>query len=261
MPMDHAGEHLLREGRNQSADNLRFLEEIPRYWEESPGSINAKLENFTKYVSREALTRLLARNEIFLKQLDVPGSVVELGVARGASLMLWAHLSAIYEPTNYTREIIGFDTFSGIPATAKQDTGSEGVSPRVKVGGFAFEPHMKADIERAVRIHDRTRYLGHIPKVRLVEGPIEQTLPEFVKANPHLVVSLLHADTDLYEPTRLALTLLRPRIPKGGVILFDELNCRLFPGETAALADTLGISSLRLRRLRYAPNLGYAVVE
>src|SRR5215211_5994451 len=101
--MDHSTESyaLLREPSNQSANNVRFLTEIAQYWEDSPGSINAKLDNFTKYVSRETLTKFLARSEVFLQQINVHGSIIELGVARGASLMTWLHLSAIHEPSNY----------------------------------------------------------------------------------------------------------------------------------------------------------------
>ena len=35
--------------------------------------------------------------------------------------MTWYHLSAIYEPTNYLREIIGFDTFEGFPEISVED--------------------------------------------------------------------------------------------------------------------------------------------
>lgn len=259
--MGYSEETLLREPSNQSASNLQFLREIAQYWEDSPSSVNEKLENFTKYVSREVITKFLARNEVFLKQINVHGSIVELGVARGASLMTWAHLSAIYEPSNYTREIIGFDTFSGFPSIDSQDIGSEGISEHLRVGGFCVEPNMEEDIKESIRIHDLTRYLGHIPKVRLVQGDIETTLPNFIESNPHLIVSLLHLDADLYRPTRLGLELLVPRIPKGGLIVFDEINSRLFPGETIALIDAIGVNPLRIHRVPYCPSLSYAVIE
>ena len=259
--MGDSEETLLREPSHQSSSNLRFLREIAQYWENSPGSANEKLENFTKYVSREVITKFLARNEVFLKQLDVHGSVVELGVARGASLMTWSHLSAIYEPSNYTREIIGFDTFAGFPSLDAQDTDSEGISEHLRLGGFSVGVNMKEDIEESIRVHDLTRFLGHIPKVRLVRGDIETTLPSFIESNPHLVVSLLHLDADLYRPTRIGLELLIPRIPRGGVIVFDEINSRLFPGETVALIEAVGIRTLKLHRVSYCPTLSYAIVE
>jgi Macrocin-O-methyltransferase (TylF) len=252
---------LLREPANQSPANLRTIEEMEQYWTESPGSANAKLENFTKYVGREALTKFLARTELFLKQLHVHGSIVELGVARGASLMTWVHLSEIYEPVNYTREIIGFDTFAGIPTLDERDITFEGRSSMLETGGFLVEPGMKTDIERALRIHNLTRYLAHISKVLLVEGDIEETLPTFLSRNPHLIVSLLHIDVDIYKSTKKGLELLLSRVPKGGLIVFDEINNRKFPGETIALHEVLGISSLRIQRLHYCPCVSYVVIE
>ncbi|MCS7032205.1 MAG: hypothetical protein NZL92_11850 [Gloeomargarita sp. SKYG116] len=189
---------MIRESSRQSSANIACLAELERYWSESPGSVNVKLENFTKYVTRESLTKFLARTEVFLKQLHVNGSVVEMGVARGASLMTWYHLSTIYEPTNYLREIIGFDTFTGFPEISEVDRTGTQVSEHTKVGGMAVESGMAEDILRAASIHDVTRFLGHIPKLKLVVGDICQTLPKFLQDNPHLVVSLLHLNAVVF---------------------------------------------------------------
>lgn len=61
--------------------------------------------------------------------------------------------------------------------------------------------------------------------------------------------------------TKLALELLVPRMPKGAVILFDELNMRQFPGETLATIEMLGLRNLRLFRFPYATSMSYAVLE
>lgn len=253
---------MIRESSRQSSANVLALEELERYWDESPGSSSSKLENFTKYVTRESLTKFLCRSDVFRQQLDVHGSVVELGVARGASLLTWAHLSAILEPTNYLREVVGFDTFQGFPHVAPEDcsgaSGSE--SEHLHVGGFQVEGDMASDIERSARIHDHTRFLNHIPKVHVVPGDVMETLPNYLEENPQLVVSLLHLDLDLYEPTKLALELLVPRMPRGGVILFDELGMRQFPGETLATLETLGLGSLAIRRFPYGTCMSYAVL-
>ena len=79
------------------------------------------VDDFSKYASRQALSRFLAQHELFKMILDVKGSIVECGVFRGSGLMAWAKLSAIYEPVNYHREIIGFDTFAGFPDVDVKD--------------------------------------------------------------------------------------------------------------------------------------------
>ena len=78
--------------------------------------------------------------------------------------------------------------------------------------------------------------------------------------NPHLVVSVLFLDFDLYEPTKVALEHFIPRMPKGAIIAFDELDNPIWPGETQALMDTVGINRLRIERLPWDPYIGYAVV-
>ena len=148
---------LLSEPRRQSAANKALVAELEPYWASSPGSVTAKLQNFPKNVRREDVTKFLMRNDAFRKQLSVHGSVVDLGVARGASLMTWLHLSSIYEPANYTRKIIGFDTFAGIPEVDEKDMVGSEVSDYVTEGGFAVESHMRDDIVRAVQLHDQTR--------------------------------------------------------------------------------------------------------
>ena len=248
---------MIRESGRQSSSNIEALEAYENYWDISPGSNNVKLENFTKYVTRESITKFLTRNEVFLKQLAINGSIVEMGVARGVSLMTWAHLSSIYEPANYLREIIGFDTFEGFPNISQNDLKGKNVSEHTKVGGIGVEAGTKVDIETSIAIADRTRFLG---KTKLVEGDILETLPQYIEENPHLVVSLLHLDVDLYEPTKCAIDLLLPRMPKGAIILFDELNMRQFPGETQAALDTIGMTNMKLRRFPYATCMSYVVI-
>jgi hypothetical protein len=245
---------------NQSKSNSIFYEEQEKYYSESVGSNILKLENFTKYTSRETIARFLARNEIFKKQLDIHGCVLDFGVRRGASLMTWAHLSAIYEPVNYTREIVGFDTFDGFPEIdAKKDEGS--CKEIISKGALSVESGMKEDIERSITLHDGTRFLGHMQKTRLIQGDILKTLPKFLDDNRHMVVSLLHIDVDIYAPTKCILENVLHRMPKGAVILFDEVNMKVFPGETIAVLETVGIKNLKINRFDFCPNISYAVLE
>lgn len=245
---------------NQSKSNNIFFEEQEVYYSQSVGNNVFKLENFTKYVSRETLTRFLARNEIFKKQLDIHGSILDFGVRRGASLMTWSHLSAIYEPVNYTREIVGFDTFEGFPEIDdSKDMGN--CADIIAKGALSVESGMKEDIERSISLHDKTRFLGHMKKTRLIQGDILQTLPKFLDNNRHMLVSLLHIDVDIYAPTKCILENVLPRMPKGAVILFDEVNMKVFPGETIAVLETVGIKNLKINRFDFCPNISYAILD
>ena len=54
---------------------------------------------------------------------------------------------------------------------------------------------------------------------------------------------------------------IRKRLVKGSVIAFDELNCPDFPGETMAIIEVLGLTSLKLQRCPNNPYGAYAVID
>lgn len=238
-------------------DNERTY--IERLEERADGqySFVEKMMNFPMYVPRQNLTNFLIKYEIFKRVLDVHGSIVECGVNFGGGLMTFAQLSAIFEPTNHPRRVIGFDTFAGFTRMSVRDKGS--ASPDAHAGGLAVDSY--AEIEQCVELYDANRSVGHIPKVELVRGDATKTIPQYVKNNPHLLVSLLYLDFDVYEPTKVALEYFRPRMPKGAVIAFDELNLRDWPGETLAALDVLDINKFRLQRFAFGSTISYGVIE
>jgi Macrocin-O-methyltransferase (TylF) len=231
-------------------------ESIERIFLESSERVETKLENFTKYVRRQHLKRFIAMYELFKLVLPVKGSVIECGVYQGFGLMAWAKLSAMLEPENLTRRIYGFDTFEGFPRVHEKDASEFGTARRGELSSDCYD-----ELLRLIKEYDADRFLGHIEKVELIKGDIGKTLPEFMKRRPHLVVSLLFLDCDLYEPTRVALEQVLPRMPKGAVLAFDELDNPIWPGETAAVVDGLGLARLKLRRFEWDPYIAYAVLE
>jgi hypothetical protein len=216
-----------------------------------------KVSAFPVFASRQLITYFIERYEIFKLCLEVPGSIVECGVGSGFGLMAFAHLSSIFEPYHYVRHVIGFDTFEGFVGITEKDRTS--AAGHMKEGGLNYGSF--ETISRAVAIHDLNRCLGHLKKVELVKGDISETLPRFLKERPETVIGLLYLDLDLYQPTVDTLTALLARIPRGGIIAFDELNHPDYPGETLAAMEAVGIQNLRLRRLPISSMASYAVVE
>ena len=230
---------------------------LEEYYSSSVGTNVEKLENFCKYVPRSSLNRFLCKYEIFKKVLPVHGSIIECGVYHGGGLLAWAQLSAILEPINYQRKIIGFDTFSGIPHISEEDKIAQSIES--KVGGLAADSYQ--DLHHCIQLFDSNRPLNHISKVILVKGDIKETIPQYLKENPHTVVSLLYLDVTVFEPTVVALKHLVPRIPKGGIIVFDELNSEFWPGETTAVVREMGIDNLRIQRVPFGTYISYAVID
>jgi len=242
---------------NQRPSDVEYFEKLNSFWDDSLGSNIDKLKAFTKYTPFTEFPKFLAKYEIFKNILNIQGSIVECGVHQGGGLMTWALLSSIFEPVNHMRKIIGFDTFSGFPQLDEIDKVPENTD--AKIGGLSVDAY--SDIMEAVKIYDLFRPLGHINKVELIKGDASVTIEEYLDKNPHLVVSLLYLDFDIYIPTKRAIELLLSRMPKGSVIVFDELNHRDWPGETLAVHETIGISNLRIQRFPFNPQISYAILE
>ena len=229
---------------------------IARIFESSPDTLEARIENFPRYVRRQQLKRFLVLYEIFKRILKVKGSIVECGVFRGFGVMSWAKLSAMLEPENLTRRIYGFDTFAGFPSVHAKDANTVAMPHEGGLQANSYD-----ELQALIAEYDKDRFLGHIDKVHLIKGDVTQTVPAFVQSHPHLLVSLLFLDVDLYEPTRVAIEHILPRMPKGAIIAFDELDNPQWPGETLALLDHPGIRSLRLERLEWDPYISFATIE
>ncbi len=240
-------------GSLQTEVESRIGARIADIFAASPDPVDVRLATFPRYVRRAQITRFLALYELFKLVLPVKGSVVECGVFRGFSFMTWAKLSAVLEPSNLTRRIYGFDSFEGFPSVSSADEPT-----RTGVGTGTLHADSEKELRQLIEVYDDDRFLGHLQKAVLVAGDLRETLPAFLDEHPHLVVSLLYLDADLFEPTKLALELLHPRMPKGAVVAFDELDNPTWPGETRALLDTLGINGLSLQRFEFDPYIAYA---
>ncbi len=175
---------------------------------------------------------------------------------RGGTLT-FAQLSAINEPYNHNRRIITFDTFEGFPNTSLKDINEE---INYKKGDLATDKNIYEEIVKSVELYDKNRPLNHIKKVELVKGDANVTIPDYVNRNKHLIISLLYLDFDLYEPTKVALECFINRMPKGAILVFDELNTKNFPGETEALLEVVGIKNLKLLKTNYDPYISYAIL-
>ena len=222
----------------------------------SPYSNLDRLRNFSLYAPRQDLTNFLVRYEIFKRVLEIQGSIIECGVLRGGGLMAWAQFSAIFEPTNHQRRIVGFDTFSGFPKLSRQDQSSE--STQARRGGLAVDSF--DHLQQCIELFDMNRFVGHVPKVELVRGDATKTIPQYLKENPQLIVSLLYLDFDIYEPTLAALKHFLPRMPKGAVIAFDELNLKDWRGESIAVLETLNLREYRIERCSFGSAISFAQI-
>ena len=208
---------------------------------------------FAKYARRQEVTRFLARYEMFKMVQDIQGVIVECGVYAGQGLLSWAQMSAILEPVGGAfRHIYGFDTFEGFPGVhAKDLKGSTELG--WKAGDLKCDSY--ADLSRCIELFDKNRFLPQMSKISLIKGDFMQTAETFLEKNPHVLVSLLYLDFDLYEPTKKGLEVFLPRMSKGAVLAFDEINHPLWPGETLALLESMNIRDVKIQKFPFEINM------
>lgn len=200
-----------------------------------------------------SLSRLLFLDSIYKKVLNVPGVICEFGVQWGATLAQLINLRSIYEPFNQSRVIHGFDTFEGFAAIHDNDGGNYRTGDLATISGY------EKTLDRILSIHESFPPLQHIKKFSLVKGNASDTIETWLRDNPHAIISMAIFDMDLYQPTKDVLEKVIPRLTKGSILVFDELNCQFFPGETRALDEVIGLNNLRLYRNQFSPYSSWAI--
>jgi hypothetical protein len=232
---------------------------MPKTFLEVEAPLEVKLDNFPKYVRRQRLSRFLARYELFKLQMGVKGSIIECGVQHGGGLLAWAKLSEALEPYAIHRRVFGFDTFNGFPRLHDHDVAGS-LTVHHKPGGFHAGYDVYTELGHVIEEFDEERYLRQFQKVFLVRGDAQSTIPAFVREHPYVLVSLLFMDFDLYEPTRIALETFVPRMSKGSILAFDEVNNDCWPGATQALLETVDLRKHTINKFSMDPNIAYIVL-
>lgn len=225
------------DGSKKSSQDVNIEQIIDSYFNKHGIEAMDALKLFPVFVRRHWLKRFLAHVEFFKMALEVPGDIAELGVWRGAGLMTWANLLESYSIGNRTKMVFGFDNWKGFTHLNAED-GSEIPEAGKLVGGFNPTQYYEQLLE-AIAIFDQDRFISHKPRIKLIEGDIQLTVPQFVRETPGVRFSLVHFDCDLYAPTKVALEALWPAVSYGGIVLFDEYGIHDWPGETKAVDEFL----------------------
>ncbi len=204
-------------------------------------------------LKRQSLSRILYLNNLYQLIIDVPGVICEFGVKWGATLTQLIGFRGIYEPYNHSRKIFGFDTFEGHTVIDEKD----GCSP--KVGDFSTLTGYERDLAKILELQESYSPISHIIKHRLIKGDASITICDWLTDNPHAIMSMAIFDMDVYTPTKNVLEKIIPRLTKGSLLVFDELSCETYPGETQALFEVLGFNNLALKRFPHQPFCAWAV--
>ncbi len=241
------------EWNSQSSEKeISNRERFIRLWMESPLPMKEIVWQTYLYMNRQTLSRLICLHEIYKKIIDVPGVIMQFGVHWGRDLVSLINFRGMYEPSKYTRKIIGFDTFEGLPELHEKD-GNIGSK-----GDFSVTEDYIKYLEELLLYHESECYLSHIKKFELVKGDVRETLPIYLEKNRETIIALAYLDLDLYDPTKKVLEIIEPYLIKGSIIAFDELNFKAFPGESIAFRESFS-KKYKLHTFNIDPLISYLV--
>ncbi len=211
------------------------------------------ISNTALFLKRQELSKILFFNEIYKKVSLVHGIIIEFGCRWGQNLVTFNNLRGIYEPFNYNRRIVGFDTFSGFNKVHEKD-GNDAI---VAEGNFNVTKDYEHYLKELLETHEAESPLEHISKNILVKGNAEEELVKYLEANPQTIIAFAWFDFDLYKPTLECLKLIKPHLTKGSILGFDELNDPKFPGETQALSEVFNLNDIKINRNKFSGMQSY----
>jgi hypothetical protein len=192
-------------------------------------------------------SKFITHLELFRQTSNVRGEIMEFGIFKGNSFFRWLKFRDLLEHTA-SRKIIGFDVFGDFPeANFEED--------KEKRAAFVAETNGG----KSISYEEITNLLAkqNLNKnIEIIKGDILKTLDQYLDKNPHLKLSLLHIDVDLYEPTKLILEKLYSRVTKGGIVILDDYGA--FAGTNKAVDDFFE-NKVEIKKLPYSHAISYIV--
>lgn len=200
------------------------------------------MEHFSSYIGHMSLSRVLGLYDLYKKTLGVSGHIGEIGIYKGASFFLFAKLIKIFEAESLT-QVHGFDWFQG--------TGDDDIKMKIEQGGY------KQSYEDIVELNQKQGFenLAFIHKMDVVEE-----LEGFLNDNLHLQFKLFFMDAGTHKVVKASLPLIWERITPGGILILDQYNHELSPGETLGVREILPNQKVQIIPNIWMPS-GYIVKE
>ena len=217
----------MKSHKQGSLETAKFAERRAKYHENLPKILDLVTEKsdfldyFPSYVGNLTLNRYFTLYELYKKTLGISGHIAEIGVFKGAGSILFGKLIQMIEPDSLTM-VHGFDHFGGID----DDTDAK----LQLVGGDSSD-------ESKLRELIRLQNLDSTVKIHNLDA--RTGFPKFFDENSHLRFKLIFLDSGTYNVTKASIEALWPRLNVGGIMIFDQYNNEVAPGETKAIHELL----------------------
>ena len=134
---------------------------------------------------------------------NIKGDIAELGVWRGGACIWARKILDVYHENK--RIVHVFDAFETIPGYNESYMNYLAVSQEKVMSNFK-------------------KFDADVNPVKFHKGLFKDTLPHFVKENPDVKsIAVLRIDGNFYDSYQDAMYYLYPLVPKGGIIIFDDV--------------------------------------
>lgn len=191
---------------------------------------------FPSFAGHMTLSRYLVLYEAYKMTLGVAGHIAELGVYKAAGSLLFGKLCKIFEPEALT-QVHGFDWFEGTKPTKEE--------PNVNPGSYKESYQRIVDLVVAQRLDK----IVHIHKIDL-----KCELPSFFEKHSHLQFKLLFFDAGQYDIVSQGLKNMWDRLTPGGILVLDQFNHDISPGETRAVKEFLPEAKIKTFPFGWLPS-------
>lgn len=217
----------MKSHKEGSLETVKFSEKREKYHENFAKIFDLGYEkedlihHFPSFVGTFTLSRMLNLYSFYVETKELAGHICEVGVHKGFGSILFGKLIQMYEPLSLTM-VHGFDWFKGI----EEETDSKLQLP----GGDRSDETMMRELIRLQTL-DGT--------IKIHNFDVRTDLPEFFEEHSHLRFRLAFIDSGTYAVTKAAIESIWPRLNKGGIMIFDQYNNEVAPGETQAIHELL----------------------
>ena len=143
----------------------------------------------------------------------------------------------IFEPEALT-QVHGFDWFRGMEQGPKDST--------------KVRRHARQESYERLTALTKAQSLDNLVYVHKLD--VTKDLDAFFDKNPHLQFKLVFLDAGTYEVVKASIRLFWRRLTKGGILILDQFNHELSPGETLAVKELLPEAELRTFTWASMPN-------
>lgn len=173
----------------------------------------------TDQIETDELAVILELLEIVIDN-DIPGDIVEFGCYSGTTSLF---IQRLLIAKKSSKKLYVYDSFDGLPEKAAQDQSPLGI-----------------DFKRGELRATKNQFISNF---RAANVPLPViTKKWFHEVDDHELpdtICFAFLDGDYYKSIRSSLTLVTPRIQKGGIITIDDYDNPKLPGAKKATTDWL----------------------